>query len=118
MPLHCTAPGKLLLAYAPESVRRQHLTGPLPSFTRSTITSPVVLSAAIRRVRRDGYAFECEEHVSGRTSVAVPVLGADGSTVAALSVTGPVTEFQPLRVVGRIRHIAAAASQQLLRRAV
>jgi len=118
IPLHCTAAGKILLAYAPESVRRQHLAGPLPSLTRSTITSPVALSTEIRRVRRDGYAVDREEHVPGRTSVAVPVWGADGSPVAALSVTGPATELQPLRVVGRIRPIAAAASQQLLRQAV
>jgi DNA-binding IclR family transcriptional regulator len=113
MPLHCTAAGKILLAYAPESVRRRQMTGPLRGFTRSTITSPVALSGAIRRAARDGCAFDREEFVPGLTSVAVPVMGPDGAT-AALSVTGPVTEFEPLRVVARIRHIAAVATQELL----
>lgn len=54
--------------------------------------------------------------MSGQTSVAVPVFGADGAIVAALSVTAPVTAFEPRRVVAQIRRIAAAASRKIASR--
>ena len=44
-----------------------------------------------------GVAFEYEESAVGIVCVAAPVLGRDDVALAAVSVTGPVTRFEPRR---------------------
>jgi len=47
------------------------------------------LAAELDRVREAGWACTAEEYEIGLNAVAAPVRGADGSVVAALSVSGP-----------------------------
>jgi DNA-binding IclR family transcriptional regulator len=83
-PPHCTANGKVLLAWAG---------GPLPAeldvFTEHTITAVAELDAELARVRARGYATAVGELEVGLHAVAAPVIGADGCCVAALSISGP-----------------------------
>jgi DNA-binding IclR family transcriptional regulator len=83
-PPHCTANGKVLLAWA---------AGPAPdrldAFTEHTITSETELGAELVRVRARGYATAVGELEEGLHAVAAPVVGPDGRCVAALSVSGP-----------------------------
>lgn len=83
-PLHATSSGKVLLAFAPPAV----LPG-LARFTAATITDPVELTAELTRIRAAGWACTAEEYEVGLNAVAAPIRGADGSVVAALSVSGP-----------------------------
>lgn len=85
LPLHSTGVGKVLLAHAPQAVRREVLGTPLPRFTRYTITQPGRLERQLTRVLHDGYATTAEEMTLGACSVAVPVVAAD-ETVAALGI--------------------------------
>jgi DNA-binding IclR family transcriptional regulator len=88
-PLHATSSGKILLAFGPAGMRASVLAGPLDRFTDATVTDPVTLSGELDRIRSVGWACTAEEYELGLNGVAAPVRGADGSVVAALSVSGP-----------------------------
>jgi DNA-binding IclR family transcriptional regulator len=83
-PLHCTANGKVLLAFGAGGVPAE-----LPRLTPRTITDPDVLRAELVRVRELGYARAVEELELGLHAVAAPVFGPDGEVAAAVSVAGP-----------------------------
>jgi IclR family acetate operon transcriptional repressor len=84
-PAHCTAAGKVLLAYR-EAWRRSVLATPLERCTEQTVTDPTVLDDELNRVRYHGYALENEEHLDGVCGVAAPVVGPGGPVLAAISV--------------------------------
>ncbi|RFS84191.1 IclR family transcriptional regulator [Actinomadura spongiicola] len=90
MPLHCTATGKALLAFGPRSLLDEVVAAPLARTTPRTTIAPGLLEQELRRARELGYAVEYEQARIGYMSVAIPLAGATGATVAALSVTGPV----------------------------
>lgn len=83
-PLHCTALGKVLLAYS-----RSAAVETLPMFTPRTITDRTVLTVHIDQVRRQGYAVDDEEHVPGVRCIAAPVFDFSGRVVAAIGTSGP-----------------------------
>jgi IclR family KDG regulon transcriptional repressor len=112
-PAHCTAIGKVLLAYAPDAVRRRVLSGELPALTPLTITSGGALAIELERVRRRGVAYANEEYAFGMRSVAVPIFGEDRSVVAALGISGPVDDFELHTVVEAAIRVARAASRAL-----
>jgi DNA-binding IclR family transcriptional regulator len=56
-PLHASGIGVVLLAHAPERIRREVLDGPLQRFTQYTVTDPARLERILAQVRRDGVAI-------------------------------------------------------------
>lgn len=116
LPAHCTAVGKVLLAYDFE-VAEAALAAPLPEVTARTITDPAVLAAELARIRRDGVAFDDEESRLGLSCVAAPVFSR-GHAVAALSVAGHRVGFDAGKAASEVRRIAAAASQTAQRHRV
>jgi DNA-binding IclR family transcriptional regulator len=105
-PLHATSSGKVLLAYAPESLLAT--LGPeLRTYTDHTITDPAVLRGQLDRVREIGYATTEGELEVGLNAVAAPVRDAGGGVIAALSVSGPVYRLTADRLPGT----AAAARE-------
>jgi IclR family acetate operon transcriptional repressor len=81
VPYHCTAVGKVLIAFGGSPVPP----APLEPLTPQTIVDPEQLAAEIARVRRDGYATAVDELETGLSGLAAPVV--DG--MAALSISGP-----------------------------
>jgi DNA-binding IclR family transcriptional regulator len=88
-PLHATSSGKVLLAHAPDTVRKSALSRELQRYTGATITDPEVLRQDLDRIVELGWGSTVEEFEVGLSAVAAPVRGADGDVVAALSVSGP-----------------------------
>jgi DNA-binding IclR family transcriptional regulator len=117
MPLHATAIGKALLAHAPADVQESALRGRLERFAPRTITAPGVLRRQLDTVLEKGVAFEYEESAVGIVCVSAPILDGDDSVVAAVSVTGPVTRFQPSRHAASVHAAAAGMAATLARRA-
>jgi len=112
-PLHCTAIGKVLLAYAPDTLQRQVLSSELPAHTPWTITSGAVLATELGRIRRRGVAYTNEEWAFGKRAAAVPIFGEDRAVVAALGIAGPIEDFQPHTIVEAATRVARAASRAL-----
>jgi IclR family acetate operon transcriptional repressor len=104
VPLHCTAIGKVLLAYGAAKLRP----GRLERRTGQTITSRAALEAELAAVRQRGYAVIDGELEPGLVAVAAPVYRDGGTVVAALSVSGPGTRLTP----PRITEVAAACMAQ------
>lgn len=88
-PLHCTAMGKIHLAFGPESLRRAVMGKPLEAFTETTITDPEILRKALDQVRTQGYAIDDEEISRGLTCIGAPIFGLNGEVIAAMSLTAP-----------------------------
>ena len=87
VPAHCTALGKVLLAYNPEDTARVTGGGELPKLTPHTISDPEALKAELAKVRERGYALDDEEFHEGNFCVAAPVRNYRGTVVAAISVS-------------------------------
>lgn len=91
-PLHATALGKVLAAYSPEEQRRALLNAIVfQPMTPRTIINLLQFREELEKVRRQGYAVDDEEVVLGARCVAAPVLGLNGSALAAVSISGPTT---------------------------
>jgi DNA-binding IclR family transcriptional regulator len=88
-PMHATASGKVLLAWADDDTVKQAFAGNLPKYTPHTVTDASALEAELRRVRADGWASTAEELELGLNAIAAPVRNATGEVVAAVGVSGP-----------------------------
>jgi DNA-binding IclR family transcriptional regulator len=88
LPAHCTAVGKVLLAYSPRSTVSEYLATGLRLRTEASLATPAALEAAIVSIRNSGYATERDEAVPGVACVAAPIRNYD-EVVAAVSVCGP-----------------------------
>src|SRR5436190_817749 len=94
VPLHCTANGKLLLAYATPSARERLLQAlRLAPLTSRTITSRARLQAALGEIRRRGWSEDDEEFLAGVCCLAVPVRDRRGRVIAGLAVSAPSARF-------------------------
>lgn len=85
-PLHCTALGKVLLAFGDLDFSNR-----LDTFTPSTITDPEMLRLHLDEIRRLGYAVDDEEFDLGVRCIAVPVFDFRGKVVGSMGVSGPAT---------------------------
>lgn len=117
MPLHATAIGKALLAWAPPEVQEDVLASRLRRCSPRTVVNRSVLRQQLHDVVERGVAFEYEESAVGITCVAAPVLDVHDQVVAGISVTGPVGRFQPARHAGAVHAAAAEIAATMARRA-
>jgi DNA-binding IclR family transcriptional regulator len=112
LPMHATGVGKVLLAYAPDDVRRRVLAGPLPRFLPRTVTSPAILARQLDRVHADGYATTDEEMTPGARSVGVPIATADG-VVGALGFVVSDLRRSRTRLVAALQVAAQGIARSL-----
>ena len=83
-PLHCTALGKVMLAFG--SCR---LPEELNPFTHRTVTDRATMEAQLVQTGRRGYAIDDEEYNYGVRCVAAPVYDHRGALVGAIGISGP-----------------------------
>ncbi|MER5749709.1 IclR family transcriptional regulator [Streptomyces sp. NPDC002088] len=86
LPAHCTAVGKVLLAYLSPSELRT-IYGELRSLTARSITTLSTLETELSSVRERGYALDVEEAVDGMCCVAAPISNRQGDVSWALSMS-------------------------------
>ncbi len=101
-PAHCTANGKALLAGLPDGQIERLLPTRLERMTANTTTSRAKLLEELEAVRRDGVAYDREEHTEGICAVGVAITPPN-APVAAISVPLPAQRFH-----GNEKPIAAA----------
>ncbi|RJQ79712.1 IclR family transcriptional regulator [Pseudonocardiaceae bacterium YIM PH 21723] len=114
-PAHCTAIGKVLLAYEHDQ-RFEPLFGTawLP-MTPQTITTAAGLENELSEIRRTGIAFDRQEFVRGLLCVASPVLAGQGRLPLALSVGDEAGRLNLTRVGTHVRRTAFAIGAALRR---
>lgn len=90
VPVHCTAIGKLFLAFLPPRQRHQLLSNlALRRYTDHTVTDRESLEKELERIRADKYAMDNQEFLAGVVCVAVPIWDARGEIRAAVAVQAP-----------------------------
>ena len=112
--LHATAAGKVLLAQDPwEKVEEALSRHGLTAQTRYTITDWGQFREDLTQVKRQGVAFDFQEHELGMHSVAAPISGRDGRCVAALGVSGPLTRLTMERLENVLKPAIVTAARQI-----
>jgi DNA-binding IclR family transcriptional regulator len=89
-PLHCTAVGKVLLAFQPADYVKQVLERGLTANTSRTLTRREAVLEMLEEVRQREYAIDDEESETGLRAIAAPVRNHTGAVIAALGVAAPV----------------------------
>jgi DNA-binding IclR family transcriptional regulator len=92
---HCSALGKVLLAYIPEEeVRRIVQQAGLPRMTANTITDEEELQQSLAKIRKQGYAYDLEEILPDLCCVGAPIYNYSGQVIAAVSMSIPAYRFR------------------------
>jgi len=117
-PSHCTGLGKVLLAFTePGGANAWNDQINLTRYTDTTITEPNRFAEHLGQIRANGYALDKGEHEPEVRCVAAPVFGQDGSTVAAISVSGPSGRIDPIEenldLIKKTRKTALQISKKL-----
>jgi IclR family transcriptional regulator, KDG regulon repressor len=94
LPLHCSAAGKVLLAY----LSRKEIDAiiekyGLPRFTPRTITQKSKLFAELEKTKRMGYGESREEYGRDAAALAFPIFNGKGEMVACVSIQSTVTRL-------------------------
>ncbi|WP_353861690.1 IclR family transcriptional regulator [Azospirillum formosense] len=111
VPLHCTAMGKLFLAFLPELPRRRLLDClPLPRMAAATLCDPALFRAELDSIAACGHSFDDEEYMPGVFCAAVPIRDGAGRMVAALAVQAPKVRLSRESVAERLPVLHRAAS--------
>jgi DNA-binding IclR family transcriptional regulator len=98
LPVHCTASGRVFLAFLPPEVVEPLLSAPLPACTGKTITSPALLREELEATRQRGYGLDDEQFEVGIRAISAPIRNMDGNVIAAMSMLGPSNRLTPERV--------------------
>lgn len=114
--MHCTAMGKVLLAYCPqERLQRVLSASQFKRFTSSTITSPKKLAEELARVRKHGLCRSENQRIDGVSACAAPVFGIGAQLMGALLVAGPTDRYRArqVHIETQVKQQAAALSKAL-----
>ena len=101
LPLHSTALGLVLLAFAPGEAQEELLAKPVYREPDNVLIPPPALRRTLAEVRRERLAVYRRRAVRDApavVAVAAPIYGGDGSVVAALGVLLPEREALPRRI--------------------
>jgi DNA-binding IclR family transcriptional regulator len=89
-PLHCSAQGRLMLAFAPEELRERVLARPLEAPTPESMTDPARLRARLAQVREQLWETAPSETLLGINVLAAPLFAAGEVLVGTLGLVGSV----------------------------
>lgn len=114
LPAHCTALGKILLAFLPQvdfdSLYKNSES--LVSITTNSISSFDELIDELKKIKEQGYAIDREEFKIGINCISCPIFDKDKKFVAAISITGPATRLT-LGKMENDKHILINISKQI-----
>jgi DNA-binding IclR family transcriptional regulator len=89
MPAHATALGKALLAHRPD-LASVVAARELATYTATTVSDAVGLTAQLKTIAGRGWADEVEELLPGVASIAAPIEGRERVVIGAIGVSGSV----------------------------
>ena len=94
LPVHATALGKAILAFAPATLVDDVLDDDLPRLTARTPTAKA-LRTELDVVRENRYARERDEAVLGESSIAAPIVDRTGHAIGAIGIVGDTERLLP-----------------------
>ncbi|MBS8260752.1 IclR family transcriptional regulator [Roseibium polysiphoniae] len=120
-PCYCTGVGKAMMAFLDEPALSQVLEKQsFYRYTPNTLTSSEEMRSELAGIRKDGVAFDREEHEPGIICIATPILSTSGRPLGALSVTTStqrkslkhLESFRPVLLETAAKTAAAAENWQ------
>ena len=109
--VHCTAEGKVLLAYLPrDEIIRILSRRPMTQYTVNTMTDVNNLLVHLEKVNNQGFAINAEELAEGLRSIAAPVFDHTGRVIAAISISGPTSRLTLERMARLVTVLKEACS--------
>lgn len=108
--LHCSAPGKAIMAYLPSNIRDYYFS--LMDFTRynaRTITTLEGYLEELEKVKKMGYAMDNEEELSGVVCIGVPIFNYTNYPCGAIWISGPKDRLSKEAIRTSAEHIKATA---------
>lgn len=109
-PAHCSAAGKIFLAFHPTAMR-DTLAGPLRHYTPLTIVEPKALADEVEEVRNTGVAINRGEWETSVGGVAAPVWGPDDQIIASMGLTVPLSRYNDEYCATLVTHVRTAAAE-------
>ncbi len=110
-PLHCTAAGKVILAYTRPEPRETLLLLPLPRYTKNTITDKALLEEILETVCQLGYATALEEYEEGFSAIAAPVFNHRHHVAGTIAVSGPTYRLSEAQLTSLVAPLLATSRQ-------
>jgi DNA-binding IclR family transcriptional regulator len=104
--LHCSAPGKAIMAYLPPVIRDRYLS--LMNFERfneRTITEKDRFLKELEGVIQRGYAIDNEEELTGVICIGAPILNYKGYPCGTIWISGPKDRLTPDVISVNARHL-------------
>ena len=112
VPAHASALGKAILAFTPidqvEGLVRGHR---LDVVTPNTISNADDFLAELKRVRKERFAYDRGEGSLLAVCVGAPILDARGQALAAMSISGPASRFNPKKDSAVITSLLTAVAE-------
>lgn len=114
LPAHCTAAGKIHLAFmSDEEIDELLPEEELPSHTPSTCTTRSQLKQELKQIAEQGYAIDDEEMDLGVRCVAAPIRDYTRRIVGAVSISGPSMRFPDERIEKELIELVTQAGDDL-----
>ncbi|WP_119696850.1 IclR family transcriptional regulator [Microbacterium halotolerans] len=115
IPAHASSAGLVLLAHADAGTVDAVCRAPMRRYTSETISGPEQLRRMLTRIRGDGFVVtDGHIHLEAR-AIGVPVRGAGGRVIAALTVVVPNDDTPAQPIADLLTAAAAGASRDLVR---
>ena len=114
--LHCTAPGKAMLAFEPKEARRAILSKlKFREFTNKTACDSAALESMLAQFRKQGYAVDKGEYAEGVNCAASCIQDEDGKPLAAVWITALSIEL-PEKNLGPLAKKVVRAAKEIEQR--
>lgn len=91
---HCSAQGKITLAFGPPRLWEKVKNHPLKSWTEKTNTDVDTLKREVSQIKQQGWAMAPEQVLSGINALAAPVFDQTGALTGTITILGSI-QFLP-----------------------
>lgn len=111
-PAYCSSMGKCLLSCLSGEELEENFSGfKFVQFTPKTITNIHALKQHLKEVRKQGWAMDDEEYSPGHRCVGAPIYDYKGDAIAAISVSGQITQISDKKLPEIIKQVKDKALQ-------
>ncbi len=113
---HCSAFGRLMLAYAPDATQQAILAESLVAETDQSLIDPQTVLDRLPLIRKRFYDYAASEMLLGINTIAVPIFRDDNVLAGAIGIVGSIQEIPdppPKAQIDLLRQYADELSLQL-----
>ncbi len=115
--LHCSAPGKAIMAYLPRAARERYLKQmKYEIYNDRTISNESDYIEELKKVKKEGYALDNEEEISGVICIGVPIFNYTKTPCGSIWISGPKDRLDAETIADiamKIKETATKVSQEL-----